>query len=117
MTADDKYSLSNSENLQQPVHMQLFKQQKVFSQFLAAFLKTISHFQHVRNEMFLIAYVFPKLETANPVVRKMPKKINFKTPFNSQHAKGSQTLLKSAVKHFYHFLNHSEGYSVGNCHS
>ena len=75
MTADDKYSLPNSENLQQPVHMQLFKQQKIFSQFLAAFLKVISHFQHVPNEMFLIAYVFPKLETANPVVRKCLKRL------------------------------------------
>ena len=35
MTADDKYSLPNSENLQQPVHMQLFKQQKIFFSILS----------------------------------------------------------------------------------
>ena len=41
--------------------------------------------------MALIAYVFSKLETAKDLVRKLSKKIRFKAPFDSQHAKGSQT--------------------------
>ena len=32
----------------------------------------------------------------------MSKKPRFRTLFNSQHAKGSQTLLKSAREHFYY---------------
>ena len=38
------------------------------------------------------------------VVRKMSKKICFKTPFDSQHAKVFQTLLKPSAKHFYHIF-------------
>ena len=34
----------------------------------------------------------------------MSKKIRFKTPFDSQHAKGSQTLRNSSAKHFYHIF-------------
>ena len=68
-------------------------------------------FQHVQKKMTLVFYVFPKLETAKNVVGKISKKTRFKTPFDSQHVKGSQTLFKSATKHFYHiFFNHSEVY-------
>ena len=42
MTADDTYSLNNSENLQQPIQMQLSKKRKFF----ASFLKPTSNFQH-----------------------------------------------------------------------
>ena len=52
--------------------------------------------------MTIIAYVFPKSESKE--VKKMFKTNSFKTPFDSQHAKGSQTLLKSASKHFYHIF-------------
>ena len=54
--------------------------------------------------MSLIAFVFPRLRTAKDVVRKMVKKPRFRTPFDSQHTKGCQNLLKSGRQHFYHFL-------------
>ena len=38
----------------------------------------------------------------------MSKKLRFRTPFNSQHAKRSQTLLKSVWQHFYHFSQRYE---------
>ena len=38
----------------------------------------------------------------------MSKKVRFRTPFNSQHAKGSQTLSKSVWQHFYHFSQRYE---------
>ena len=57
-----------------------------------------------RKKMALIPSVLLKLETAKNVVRKMSKKIRFKTPFDSQHAKGSQTLRNSSAKHFYHIF-------------
>ena len=46
--------------------------------------------------MTLIAYAFPKLETGKDVVRQMSKKLRFRTLFNRQHCKRSQTLVKSA---------------------
>ena len=52
--------------------------------------------------MTLIAYVFPKLRTANNMVRKMSKNSRFRTPFDKQHGKRSQTLLKSARQHLDH---------------
>ena len=51
--------------------------------------------------MTLTANVFLKLETAKDMVRKMSKKARFKTPFYSQHARSSQTLLKSVTKCYY----------------
>ena len=45
MTAYDRYSLPNSENLVQPIQMQLSQKQKTFSQSFATFLKTTSNFQ------------------------------------------------------------------------
>ena len=46
--------------------------------------------------MTRIAYVCRKLHTAENVVRQKPKKFRFRRPFNKQHGKRSQTLLKSA---------------------
>ena len=37
LTADDKYSLLNTDNLTQHVHMHLSQKQKDFSQFFCAF--------------------------------------------------------------------------------
>ena len=96
-------SHSNSENLPPPIQIQLSKKQKTFSQCFSAFLKTAWYFQHVqKKKMTIIAYVFPKSESKE--VKKMFKNNSFKTPFDSQHDKGSQTLLKSAPKHFYHIF-------------
>ena len=39
LTVDDKYSLRNSENLRQPIQIELFNKQKTFSEFSASFLK------------------------------------------------------------------------------
>ena len=52
----------------------------------------------------LITYVFPKLRTAKNVLREMFKKPRFRTSFDGQHANASQTLLKSARKHYYHIF-------------
>ena len=52
--------------------------------------------------MTLIAYVFPKLQTAKDVVREVSKKSCFRRPFNKLHGKRSQTLLKSARQHLDH---------------
>ena len=38
LTADEKYSLLNRDNLMQPIQMQLSQKQKTFSEFLSAIL-------------------------------------------------------------------------------
>ena len=46
LTADDRYSLCNSENLPQQLQMQLSNKQTSFSDFFLSFLEFASTFQH-----------------------------------------------------------------------
>ena len=85
LTADDKYSLCNRENLPQPIQIQYPKKQKTLSEFSAPFLKSTPHFK--RHEI---------------QISETPR---FRTPFDNQHANSSQTLLKSAWQHFYHIFS------------
>ena len=52
--------------------------------------------------MTLIADLFPKLRTPKNVVRYMSKKSHIKGPFDRQHGKRVQTLLRSEPQHHYH---------------
>ena len=52
--------------------------------------------------MTLIADLFPKLRTPKNVVRYISKKSRFKGPFDGQHGKLVQTLLRSDPQHCYH---------------
>ena len=47
---DDKYSLSNTENVPQPIQMQLSKRLQIFFQFFTAFLKSTFNFQHCEEK-------------------------------------------------------------------
>ena len=55
-----------------------------------------------KQKMTLTVDVFPKLQTANNVFRQIAKTSRFGRPFDKQHNKPSQTLLKSALRHLYH---------------
>ena len=46
MSAIDKRSLPNGDNLMQPIHMQLSQKLKTFSQFFGAFSKSKLNFEH-----------------------------------------------------------------------
>ena len=52
--------------------------------------------------MLLIADVFPKLKTLENGVKEMSKKCRIIDPFEEQHGKGDQTMLKSEPHPFYH---------------
>ena len=47
MTVNDKHCLLNSDNLTQPIEIQLSQKQKIFSQFSFAFLKSILNLKHL----------------------------------------------------------------------
>ena len=51
--------------------------------------------------MTFIADLFAKLRTPKNVVRYMSKKSRFKGPFDRQHGKRVQTLLRSESQHGY----------------
>ena len=52
--------------------------------------------------MTLIADLFPKLGTPENEFRYMSKKSRLKGPFDRQHGKLVQTLLRSGQQHCYH---------------
>ena len=49
LTADNKYSFLNRDNLTQPTQMQLSQKQKTFSQFFTAVLEFKLDFEHFQN--------------------------------------------------------------------
>ena len=69
LTGDDKYSVPSRDNLTQAIQMQLPEKQKPFCQFLCAFFKSRSNFEHFEKKKTLIAYVFSKLKTPKNLIR------------------------------------------------
>ena len=50
LTADDKYSLLNRDNLMQPIRTPLSHNDKAFSEFFLAFSKSTLHFEHFQKK-------------------------------------------------------------------
>ena len=50
MTADDKYSLLNRDNLTQPIPTRLSQKQKASSEFFLAFSKSTLNFEHLQKK-------------------------------------------------------------------
>ena len=50
LTADDKYSPLNRDNLTQPIRTQLSQKQQAFSQFFLAFKKSTLNFEHFEKK-------------------------------------------------------------------
>ena len=84
VSAVDKCTLPNRDNLMQPIHMQLFQKLKPFSEFFPAFSKSKVNFEHFRKKMTLIAYWFHRLRPTKNVVRYMLKKPCFRIPFQKE---------------------------------
>ena len=102
LIVDGKYSLVNTDNLKQPLHMQLDQKPKTFAEFFFAFLKSTSNFEHFRKKGNLIANVFPKLRTPKNMVTSMSKKSRFRGSLERQHGNRAQTFLKFAWQHLCH---------------
>ena len=63
LTADNNYSLRNSESFLQQIEMQLSKNLNTFSQYFPQYQQSPSKFKHFEKKMSLLAYVFSKLKT------------------------------------------------------
>ena len=50
LTADDKYSLLNRDNLMPPIRTQLSQKQEAFPQFFLAFSKSTLNFEHFQKK-------------------------------------------------------------------
>ena len=102
MSAVDKCSLPNRDNLMQPIHMQLSQEIKFFSRFFSAFSKSRLNFEYSQKTMTLIAYLFLRLRPAKSVVRYICKKSRFRLPFQKEHGKLVSTLLEFEQQHLHH---------------
>ena len=102
MTADDQYALLNRDNLTQAIQKQLSQKRTAFSQTFLKFSKSTLNFENYKKKITLIADLFAKLRTPKKVVRYLSKKSRFKGPFDRQHGKRVQTLLRSGSQHRYH---------------
>ena len=87
--------------------------EKMFHNVLFYFWNLHEILNILKKKMIAIANVFPKLQTVKEFVRSLSRKRRFRTPFDSQHIKGFQTLVKSARERFYWSFHHSEGMSFG----
>ena len=87
LTADARYPLQDCWNLLLPIQRQLSEKRKTFSE-------STSSFEYNEKKMIFIAIAFPKLQTVKDFVWQLSKKRRFRTPIESQHVKGPQTIVK-----------------------
>ena len=58
--------------------------------------------------MTFLAYIFPKLQTAQDLLGPMSKEIRFKKRSDSHHVERSQTLFEFERQHFIIYFHHSD---------
>ena len=95
LTADGKYPVQGSENLQLRIQMQLSEKQKDFLYFFLHFWILHQILNILKEKMIVIGNGFSTLPTVKISIRKLSKEPRFKTRFGSQHVKASQMLAKS----------------------
>ena len=105
LTANDIYPVEDSGNLSSPIQMQLSLKPKNFSNFLIHFWNLHQILNILKEKMIAIPTLFRKLRNVKNVVRPLSKEHCSRTPFDSQHVKGSQTLGKSASEYFNHIFS------------
>ena len=107
-TANDKYPVRDCQNLSSLIQMQLSLKSKTFSYFFFFFfhfwnLHQISNI--LKKKMIVRATLLRNFQAVKDLFRLLSKKHPFRAPFDSQHVKGSQTLVKSAWEDFHHIFS------------
>ena len=69
LAADEKYPVLNRDNLTISVQMQLSQKQKTFSEFLAAFLKSILNFEYFEKKGDPHRFCISEITDSENVVR------------------------------------------------
>ena len=102
LATDEKYPVLNRDNLTIPIQMQLSRKQNTFSEFFTAFLKSKWNFEHFDKKDDADRFCIFEITHSENVVRKISKKLSLREPFNKQHGKLPEALLKPASQHLYH---------------
>ena len=100
LATNDKCPNLNRDNLTIPNQMQLSHNHKWFSQFFAAFLKSRINFQHFEKKDNPHSFCISQITDCE--LPKKSKNTRFRGPFDKQHGKRAQALLKSTPYHLYH---------------
>ena len=95
-TGDYKYPVAQCENLPFPIKMISSLKPKTFSEFFFHLWNLHQILNIFKKKKIVIANVFPKLQTVKDLVRPFAKKRRVITSLDSQHAKGSQILVKTS---------------------
>ena len=82
---------------------------KKFHSVFSSISEIFSKFLTSSKKKVLIANVLPILKTVKDLVRPLSQKRLFRSSFDSQYVKVSQTLVKPAWEHFHHIFSSSEG--------
>ena len=78
------------------------KNEKHFLNFFFHLWNSHQNLNIFKPKIMVRAHVFPKLQTVKYLVEPLSQNHCFTTPFDSEHVKESQTLVKSRWEHFYH---------------
>ena len=81
------------------------KNKKYFLDFLFHLWNLQQILKIFKEKKILIAHVFPKLATVSDLVTPLTIQRRLKTPFDSQHVKLFQILVKSSWEYFYHIFS------------
>ena len=102
MSAVDKCSPPNRDNLLQLIHMQLYQKLKTCSRFFSAFSKTRFNFEYFQKKDHGHSLFISEATGCENVVRYMCKKSRFRLPFQKEHGKLLSTLFKLEWQHLHH---------------
>ena len=93
MSAVDRCSLPNRDNLMQPIHMQLSQKLKNFSNFFLHFQNLVEILNIFKKKTTLIAYSFLGIQPAKNVLRYMDKSPTSDYPSKRNMVNGCQLCL------------------------
>ena len=78
------------------IQMELSLKRKLFLIFLFHFWNLHQMFNILKKNIILIATLFRRLQTVKNLVRPLSKNNRSRTPFDSQHVKRFQVVVKSS---------------------
>ena len=96
LTANGRSSFEDLENLFSPTQIQLSFKPKTFSLFFCHFTNLYQILKILEKKMIVIGSLLRKLQVVKDLVRAVSRKQCFRTPFDSQHVKESQAIVKLA---------------------
>ena len=102
LAAHEIYPVLNRDNLTIPIQIQLSQKHKIFCHDFPAFLKSSWNFEHFDKKDDAHRFCNFEITHSENVVRKISKNLRLREPFNKQHAKWAEAVLKSASQDLYH---------------